>query len=206
VGDPADPRRFYTERIPEQFNRALERQEAAGESGRAVLEGMRGVDATIRIDVEGQGGGRFFLNIAAGRMIAGSEPLQPPFLTVLQDRRAFERIAAEAGDSALALLGGLSGLAAEMRLTRSRLDNLRAVSGSMQFEVRGDGGFSLRTHFGPEPVPAEPDASIAVDEDAYRALRAGELDPQSAFLAGRIAIEGDLQLAMQLALAAIAPD
>ena len=56
------------------------------------------------------------------------------------------------------------------------------------------------------PIPAEPDASITVDDQAYRELRDGRLDPQSAFLDGQIRVEGDMQLAMQLALAAIAPD
>ena len=35
-GDEADPARFYGERIPEQWNRALDRQEALGEAGAKV--------------------------------------------------------------------------------------------------------------------------------------------------------------------------
>jgi len=203
---PADPHRFYGERIPAQFNRALEEQEARGEAGRRVYDGMRAVSATIRVDVEGEGGGTFFLNIDRGRMTAGSEPAHEPFLTLLQDQRAFRRLAREAGDSALALLGGLSGLAGEMRLTRSRIENLRDVNGLVRFEVTGEDGFALRTHFGPAPVPAEARTTIRVDEQAYRDLRSGTLDPQSAFMNQQILVEGDMQTAMQLALATIAPD
>lgn len=201
----ADPRSFYTERVPAQFNRGLEEQEAAGEDGARVLEDMRAVNATIRAEVEGEEG-PFFLNIEAGRMTAGAEAAHAPFLTVRQDRTAFERLAGEAGDSAMALLGGLSGLAGEMRLTRTRIQNLRAVNGLLRFEVTGDAPFSLLTHFGTDPMPDEPTTRVQVDGKAYADLRSGQLDPQTAFLNGQIKVEGDMQLAMQLALAAIAPD
>ncbi len=61
-------------------------------------------------------------------------------------------------------------------------------------------------HFGPGEPAAEPTTSIAVERGAYAELRSGELNPQDAFLTGRIKVEGDLQLAMQLALAAVSPD
>jgi hypothetical protein len=171
-----------------------------------VYEAMRAVDATIRIDVEGSGGGTFFLNIEGGRMSPGERATHPPFLTVIQDRRAFERVAREAGDSALALLGGLSGLAGEIVLTRARVERLRAVNALVCFEVSGEDGFALRTHFGSLPVPAEPQTRITVAEHAYQQLREGALDPQLAFMTEQIRVEGDLQPAMQIALAAISPD
>lgn len=201
-----DPRSFYGERIPAQFNRALEAQEALGEPGRRVYEGMRAVSATIRVEVEGGGGGIFHLNIEQGRMTASDSPARPPFLVLQQDRRAFDRIAREAGDSAMALLGGLSGLAGEMKLTQARIDNLALVNGLVHFEVTGDDGFVLRTHFGAAPVPEAPDTVIRLAEAAYEDLRSGRLDPQTAFMSQQIVVEGDMQLAMQLALAAIAPD
>ena len=129
-----DPRQFYTERVPQQFNAALKDQEALGDAGRRVLDDMKAVNATIRVEVAGES---FFLNIAQGHMMSGNTPDHPPFLTLVQDRAAFERLAAEAGDSAMALLGGLTGLAGEMRLTRTRIDNLGMAKGSIRFEVEG---------------------------------------------------------------------
>lgn len=202
----ADPREFYAERIPAQFNRALDAQAALGEPGRRVHDGMRAVNATIRVEVTGPGGGSFLLNIRRGRMSADASADQAPFLTLIQDLAAFQRIAAEAGDSAMALLGGLSGLTREMHLTRQRLDALAGVEGLVLFEVTGEGGFALRTHFGPAPVPEAPVTTIRVDAEAYHALRGGTLDPQTAFMSQQIVIEGDMRIAMQLALAAIAPD
>lgn len=202
----AIPASFYGERIPAQFNRALERQEARGEAGRRVYEAMCAVDATIRVDVEGAGGGTFYLNIRAGRMSAEPSAAHAPFLTLIQDRRAFDRLASEAGDSALALLGGLAGIAGELSLTRARVERLRAVDGLVRFEVTGEDGFALGTHFGADPVPAEPKTRITVDSAAYRDLRSGALDPQLAFMNQQIVVEGDMSAAMQLALAAVAPD
>ena len=205
-GPPLDPRRYYTETIPLQFNGALDAQERLGENGRDVYQAMREVDATLCVEVRGEGGGRFYLNIRAGRMSAGDEPVQAPFLTVLQDLAAFEMLAREAGDSALGLLGGLSGLAGEMRLTRKRIESLGQLQGAVRFAVGGAEGFALITHFGGGPVPEAPNASIEVAPDAYRELRSGQLDPGAAFMSGKIKVEGDLQLAMQLALAVLSAD
>lgn len=206
MSEGPDPRRFYTERLPEQWNRALREQEREVEAARRVLEGMRGVNATIRVDVSGDGGGRFFLNVSEGRLEPGDAPAHPPFLTMVQDRDAFESLVAEAGDSALGFLGGVSGLAGEMKLTRGRLDNLAGVSGTLRFVLEGEGGFALLTHFGAGEPADPPTTTITVDAAAYRALRSGELNPQDAFLSGQIAVEGDMQLAMQIALAALSPD
>ncbi len=206
TGSTPDPREFFTQTIPRQFNASLDAQERLGEAGRAVLEAMRAVDATIQVEVRGAGGGSFALNIRSGRMSAGDTAAFAPFLTVVQDRAAFETLARESGDSALALLGGLSGLAGEMRLTRKRVESLAQLQGAVQFSVTGDGGFALVTHFGSGPVPETPNASIAVDDDAYRELRRGKLDPGAAFMNGKIKVAGDMQLAMQLALAALSVD
>jgi len=202
----SDPAYFYGERIPDQFNRALERQQSLGEPGRRRYEAMRAVDATIRVDVDGPGGGTFFLNIRAGRMSAEPTAAHAPFLTLLQDRRAFDRVAREAGDSALALIGGLAGIAGEIALTRARVENLRAVDGLVRFEVTGEDGFAIATHFGTAPVPSEAKTRIRLDTAVYHDLRSGALDPQSAFMNHQIQVEGDMSAAMQLALAAVSPD
>jgi hypothetical protein len=205
-GAPAEPRTFFLETLPAQWNAALREQERAAESAVRLLEGMRGVSATIRVEIQGEGGGAFFLNVEKGVLRAGDAPEHPPLLTLVQERASFERLAAEVGDSALGFLGALTGLAQEMRLTRARVELLAGLSGCVRFELRGPDGFALLTQFGAGPLPAAPTTSIGVDRDAYRALRAGRLNPQEAFLSGQIQVEGDLQLAMQLALAALAPD
>jgi hypothetical protein len=200
-----DPEVFYRERIPAQWNRRLDEQEQLGQEGREVFDGMKTVNATIRVDIL-DSESSYFLNISNGCMMAGEEAAHPPFLTLRQDRVAYERIAVEAGDSAMAMLGGLSGLAGELRLTQRRVDNMTDVQSLLKLVIQGDNGFELLTHFGTGPIPNEAAASITIDEEAYRELRSGATDPQEAFMDGRIAIEGDMQIAMQLALAAVSPD
>jgi hypothetical protein len=199
-------RTFFVETLPAQFNAALLEQERAVQAASRVLEGMRAVHATIRAEVRGAGGGTFFLNIGAGRLAAGESPAHPPFLSLVLEQSSFANFLAEVGGSALGFLGALSGLAQEMKLTQARIELLAGVRGTVRFEVRGEGGFHLVTHFGPGEPAAQPSTSIAVDRSAYVDLRAGRLNPQDAFLTGQIQVEGDLQLAMQLALAAVAPD
>jgi hypothetical protein len=200
------PRAFYTERIPAQFNRALDEQAGAGEAGARLLENMRAVDATLKIVVESEDGGTFFLNVEQGRMHAGESAARSPFLTLVHDAAAFARLEEEAGESALGFLGGLAGMAGDIRLTRGRLANLEGVSGTVGFEMVGEGGFSLVTHFGAGEPDSEPRCRISVDADAYTRLKAGELNPQDAFMSGKINVEGDVQIAMQLALAILSPD
>jgi hypothetical protein len=194
VSEAPTPRAFFTERLPAQFAAALHEQEQAAQAAARLLDGMRAVHATIRAEVRGEGGGVFFLNVEAGRVTPAEVPARPPFLTLIQERASF------------GFLGALSGLAQEMRLTQARIDSLVGIAGTVRFEVRGPDGFALLVHFGPgEPAPT-PTTSIAVDRDAYLDLRAGRLSPPDAVMSGRIQLEGDLQLAMQLALAAMSPD
>ena len=156
--DGEDPKRFFTERLPEQFNRALAQQEQAVVAAQKLLDGMQAVEATLQVIVDGE---CYCLEIDAGRMRVAATPARPPVMTLVLDRAAFVRVAREAGDSAMAFLGGLSGLAREMKLTRSRIENLRGLRGALRFEVVGDDGFVLLTHFGPDLAPS----------DALRAVR-----------------------------------
>lgn len=202
----ADPKTFYTETLPAQFQHALRDQQRLVEEAQRTLDGMRGVDATLQVEVRGEGGGRFVLNVGGGELTPGDAPTHPPFLTLIQEREDFDRLVAEAGDSALGFLGGISGLAGEMKLTRAKLEALASVTGCLRFVLQGERGFSLLTHFGPEPVPEEPTTTISVDADVYEALQSGELSAPDAFLTGKITVEGDMNLAMQVALAAMTPD
>ncbi|MCZ6464443.1 MAG: SCP2 sterol-binding domain-containing protein [Proteobacteria bacterium] len=206
MSDGPTPQSFYNERIPAQFNKALDEQAELGEGGAKLLGDMNAVNATLQIVVEGDGGGTFCLNVEKGRMTSGDKAVHPPFMTLVHDLAAFEVLERESGDSALGFLGGLAGLAGEIQLTQSRIDNLAGLNGSLRFELTGEDGFSLLAHFGSEPIPDEPNCSISIDAEAYRQLRSGELNPQDAFMGGQIHIDGDMQMAMQLALALMSPD
>lgn len=201
-----DPHTFYTETIPTAFNRTLELQAKESPAKLRVYEDMIAVNATIHVELQSAEPQHFFLNIAAGRMAAGDSPDREPFLTVALDPRSLQRIARETSDSLTALLGALAGLGADMKLTGKRVRDLAEVAGFIRFEVTGEDGFSILTGFGSEPAKQQPDATIRMDPESYRALREGRLDPQTAFLEDAIHTEGDMEKVMRLALAAVAPD
>lgn len=204
------PRDFYTRRVPAQWNKTLDEQEkaaaGAGDETRRVLEGMQAVHATIAVQVRGDATESFALNVAAGRMSADDEAAQPPFMTLAHDLDTFEVLERESGDSVLGFLGGLAGLEESMKLTAGRMQNLAGLEGTLRFALTGAGGFTLLVHFGEGEVADEPKCSLSVDREAYDKLRSGEINPQEAFMNQQIEIAGDMQMAMQLALAAMTPD
>jgi hypothetical protein len=183
-----EPAAYFTERLPAQFDRALREQERAALTAQRVLDGMRGVTTTLVVRVTGEGGGTFHLNVDEGRLTPGDAPTHPVLLTLVQDRRGFERLIADAGDSALGFLGGLTGLADEMKLTKARVEALAGVSGTLLFAVGGDDGFELTTHFGDGEPNEPPDTSILVDPAVYAELREGRLDAGNAFMGGKLEV------------------
>ena len=206
MNDAPDPKTFFSERFPAQLNRSLAEQEQATQSAQRALEGMRAVAATIRFDVRGEGGVTVFVNIENGRSSASDAPTQPPFLSIAVDRADYEPLFREAGDNVLGFLGGIAGIGAPIKLTRGRVAQIAAVGGTLCFELTGEGGFQLLARLGDAALGDVADTTIRVDANAYRELRDGKLEPQEAFLAGKIAVEGDMQRAMQLALAVLSPD
>lgn len=205
-----DQEAFYRERVPAQFNRALACQREAARSepkAARLLEEMEAVRTSIIVQVDdGAAMHRHVFEIDRGVMRHVDAPDRPPFLVLGHTLEDFPNLRRECGDSLLGFLGGLAGLGDEMRLTSQRVRSLRDLAGSLVFERVGPGGFALFAHFGVEAPSPAPRATIRLDQETYRALRTGELDPQDAFLGGQVEIIGDEGMAIGLALAAIAPE
>jgi hypothetical protein len=204
MSDAPDPKTFFGERFPAQLNRSLSEQEIAAQSAQRTLDGMHAVAATIRFDV--RGAGTFFVNIENGKSAAADSAAHAPFLAIALDASDYEPLYREAGDNVLGFLGGISGMGAPIKLTQARVEQIAAVGGTLAFELTGPGGFRLLASLGGGAPGDTADTTIRVDAQAYRDLRDGKIEPQEAFLAGQIAVEGDMQRAMQLALAVLSPD
>lgn len=212
---------FYTSRVPEQFNQTLEKQRQLARDGGALeeqarLEEMEAVRASIAVTVRAADQDLEHLYaIEGGEMRLVEKADRPPFMRIRHSLEDFPHLRQECGDSLLGFLGGLAGLGDEMRLTALRVRSLRELAGQLLFERVGEGGFSLHASFGTDAVDsaldhdgneADPRATIRIDGTVYGLLRSGKLDPQDAFLDGRIEIEGDLEMAIALALTASSPD
>jgi len=201
-----DPNTYFAELFPAQWARTLGDQEQSVKSAQRLLDDMRDVNATLGIEVGGDAGGRWTLNISEGVMTPGDTPDHTPFLTLFFEPADFERLVEEAGDSPLAFLGALAGQGGDLKLTGSRMQNLNLLEGTLRFELTGEGGFAILAHFSEGAPPPEPTCIIRVERETYQALKSGEVAAQDAFLSGQIQLEGDMQLAMQLALAVLSPE
>ncbi|MEM9177273.1 MAG: SCP2 sterol-binding domain-containing protein [Myxococcota bacterium] len=197
---------FYRVHVPAQYNATLTGQRAAATSdpaARALLEEMEAVRASIVVRVDGA---TFGFDIERGTMTAVDAPARPPFLVMRHAADEFDAIHAACGDSLLGFLGALAGLGEDMRITSQRVRSLRDLAGGVRLAREGEGGFTLDAWFGAVEVQEAPQATIRLDAETFARLRAGRLDPQDAFLAGAIPIEGDEGLAIGLALAAMSPE
>ena len=201
---------FYRDRVPEQFNRTLARQQQAAESdphAARVLAEMEAVRTSIIVQVDDAVAmHRHVFEIDRGVMSLVEVPSRAPFLILGHTLEDFPNLRRECGDSLLGFLGGLAGLGEEMRLTSQRVRSLRDLAGSLVFERVGPDGFALFAQFGADAPSPEPRTTIRLDQETYRALQRGELDPQDAFLGGQVEIIGDEGMAIGLALAAVAPE
>lgn len=84
-----------------------------------------------------------------------------------------------------------------LRAVREKVD-ASGLEGSYKFEIEGEG--SIMVENGTVSAgDGEADVTIRATLDTFRELFEGELDPTSAFMSGRIGIDGDMSAAMKLA-------
>jgi len=198
---PISPEAFFKEKIAPQFSRRIDdlrRQIVAIEQ---QIQERLNAQGSVRIVVEGDGGGTWHLNVNKGEMTVTTEPRFPPVMTVYQPRGYFDwavSIAAESG------LFGPSARTNQGELTKSRLDRLKMLKGLLQFTFTHlpDGSEqSFCIHFGEGERPATPQTVLTMKADDAQKLARGELNPQMAFMSGVIKVTGDMALAMQFGAA-----
>jgi putative sterol carrier protein len=65
--------------------------------------------------------------------------------------------------------------------------------------VMGDEGSFIVDGSGARHGEADPDVTLTADVDTFQQIFEGQLDPTSAFMSGKLQIEGDMGAAMRLA-------
>jgi putative sterol carrier protein len=75
-----------------------------------------------------------------------------------------------------------------------------AFSGTAKFDITGEGCVMMDAsgaRAGDEPA----DVTLTADADTFQSILEGETNPTSAFMSGKLAVDGDMGMAMQLASA-----
>ena len=188
--------------IAPDFSRQIETlRTRIGELERELTE-RESAEASIRLEISGDNGGIWFLNVHGGRMEVGATPTMPVLFSLHQgadDWHAFTHAGTMLGPAKNQSVGTRGGI-----LTPSRIARLQAVTGTIQIVLTGtDDGtdHSVTLHFGSGKPASPPEATVSMRVDDARRLREGSLDPQTAFLQGLVKIGGDMGIAVRLGTA-----
>jgi hypothetical protein len=192
--DPLDPAAFLREHVAPRVERRVGQLRAEVARLQRELDERIGATATVELILEGDGGGRWYLNLRDGRMQVADTPDEPPLVRVYQRRGDWEAL------TRAHLASGATGGGPGADLTRTRVERLCGVTGTIEFRLTGQVERSVRIQFGSgEAVPARCVVTLGAAE--FTKLQTGELAPQVAFLQGLVKVQGDMGFAMQLATA-----
>lgn len=195
------PETFFTENVAPQFGRRIDDLRRQVLSLEQQIQERLQAQGSVRIVIEGDGGGSWFLNVNKGEMTVATEPAFPPVMTVYQPRSYFDWAVSMATDTGLFGPGARNN---QGDLTKSRLDRLKMLKGLLQFtftQLPDGGEQSFCIHFGEGERPATAQTVLSMKADDAQKLARGELNPQVAFMSGVIKVTGDMALAMQFGAA-----
>jgi len=87
---------------------------------------------------------------------------------------------------------------------RVNKDKIQGMNATYQFNVTGDGGGQWWVKFADGEVSSEqgladsPNITLTIDDKNFEDLITGKLNGQTAFLTGKLKIQGDMTLALKL--------
>lgn len=160
----------------------------------------------LLLNITGDAGGTWAVGFVGGRLAIEQGPASTAPLQVtssIEDFRAF--LAGEIRDAVKAKAGSkAAGLdakqAAKLFRVTSKAEQIKQYTGDLQLVVEnGPKTHKLTLTFGGNaPKPEAPVTTISISLADFLALVGGELNPQAAFFAGKIRLDGDMNLAMGL--------
>jgi hypothetical protein len=159
----------------------------------------------VRVSVSGAGGGGWELAVADDRLVVSPPGRALPDVWIRLSV-ADLRVALGASDPDLPELAPPGASAPQILLVDPRdVDLVRQISGRLLIEISGRRRrrWALDVGFGKAGVSAgRPRTTLRLDGQTFEGLRAGTIPPMQVLLDGRLKIEGDRALAMQLMLLA----
>lgn len=196
---PIPAREFMEEWLPHAFAEA------------DLPPGTRDVRMQLGVVLEGEGGGEWVCHLEAGRMRVEAASRESCGFTIVQPladwRDALWRGRGGAvgqgaatffrpGTPAPPGTGGPTGGAPSPRAL-AEMEKLQGVI-RMLVEDESAGDWRVDFKLGPGPLPAEPTTTVRLRAEDAEAMGRGELDPMQAFMSGRMQVEGDMTLVMQM--------
>lgn len=73
----------------------------------------------------------------------------------------------------------------------------KSLDGTAKFVIEGEGAIMIDEN-GARAGDDEADVTMTADEDTFRAIMDGDLDPTAAFMSGKLSVDGDMGMAMKL--------
>lgn len=158
------------------------------------------------IHVPGDGGGAWNMGFDGGslKIVEGATQGAPLQVSVtIEDFRAF--VAGDIRNAILARTGGTSATVDAKKLSKlfsitNKTEQVKAYKGDLQIVLDAAGkAYRITLTFGGSaPAPQAPTTAVTFTLDDFLAILGGELQPQAAFFAGKIRLDGDMNLAMGL--------
>ena len=84
---------------------------------------------------------------------------------------------------------------------RTRVGDDSGLGATVKFDLGGDGVIFVDAASSPNTVSnddGDADCTIVISLDDFKTLLAGDLDPTTAFMMGKLKVEGDMGIAMKL--------
>ncbi len=124
------PEAFFKEKVAPQFSRRIDDLRRQILSLEQQVQERAAAQATVRVVIEGEGSGTWYLNVNKGEMTVTAEPMFSPLMTVYQPRAYFDWAASTATDAGLFGPGARNN---QGELTRSRIERLKLLKGLIRF-------------------------------------------------------------------------
>ncbi len=202
----AVPTEFLRESFPKLFARGVEVLEsrAAGGDARAqrILDDVKGVTGAASLQIDDQS--PIVLSASEGVLSAGDAPA---------DGVPIKITAALPGDAARLLLGEVAkngaldddevAIGAAQTASKRFEDALAGQPMTCHVTLRGVpdlGDVEIRIGFNVPEVPQEPGFTAELQFSDLESVQRGELTVQELFLGGKLKMEGDYSLALQIAM------
>lgn len=186
------PARFFEEWLPSQV-----------ENSRELMETFAGgLSFVVSVRVTGERGGEWTVRLADRKpeFASGLDP-QAVVTFIVSEENFIQSITGQLDDlrsPARDTAAIDTSPAAIQQRARQVLAALKEIRGSLRAELDDPNrALGVTIKFGGE-MKDSPDCTIKIKMDHVRAMASGELDPQAAFMTGKVKIEGDSSLLMQL--------